>query len=239
MRFCVLLFIYVCTAFGHEPYKAPFAKQAPTVDGQAADAAWAQASWRALDQLMLGSQPTPEDFSARYKVTWTTDYLYVMAEIQDDISIDTHNDPLDHYWDDDCFEVFLDADKSGGNHQTSHNAYAYHISLDNQIIDIAPDGKPTRFNHHVTSVWKRQPNGIIVWELAIAVYDAGGEGSTIDGKRLKLSAGKEMGFLVAYCDADRGSEREHFMGDVPIQPVNGDRNLAWITADVFGTLLLQ
>ena len=38
---------------------------------------------------------------------------------------------------------------SGGNHQFSHNAFAYHLSLDNQAIDIGTDQKARSYSHHV------------------------------------------------------------------------------------------
>jgi hypothetical protein len=60
-----------------------------------------------------------------------------------------HRDPLVQYWDDDCLEIFLDEDFSGGDHQYNHNAFAYHVSLDNQAIDIGTD-KAAR-NYSTTS----------------------------------------------------------------------------------------
>ena len=47
-----------------------------------------------------------------------------------------------------------------------------------------------------------------------------------------------LGLLVAYCDADGPEGREHFMTDVEIAPVNGDRNRGYIDAGVFGRITL-
>ena len=41
------------------------------------------------------------DFSGRFKLLWDEHYLYLMAEITDDILFDQHADPLKLYWDDD------------------------------------------------------------------------------------------------------------------------------------------
>ena len=47
-----------------------------------------------------------------------------------------------------------------------------------------------------------------------------------------------MGFMLAYCDNDGSPEREHFVGSHEITPVNGDKNLGFIDASVFGKITL-
>ncbi len=187
LRFCLLpcLVLPAVPARGeptHAPqrteYRAPRAALAPVIDGVADDPAWEAAPWRALAHRWLGPEVTPADFTGRYKVTWTADKLYILGEFVDDILIDTHRDPLVQYWDDDCWEIFLDEDHSGGEHQFSHNAFAYHLSLDNQAIDLGPDRKPHSYSHHVQSRWQ-QRGDTVVWEVAIDVYtDAHVDGGT-------------------------------------------------------------
>lgn len=53
-----------------------------------------------------------------------------------------------------------------------------------------------------------------------------------------MSLGKKLGFMLAYYDNDGSKEREHFIGLTDIKAVNGDKNLGYITADVFQQLLL-
>jgi len=45
-------------------------------------------------------------------------------------------------------------------------------------------------------------------------------------------------FKLAYCDNDGSKERESFIGSIDIEPINGSKNLGYITADVFQQLLL-
>jgi len=116
-------------------YRAPSAATAPVVDGVADDAAWDKAAWQPIAERWLGPEYTPEDFEGRYKVVWTGERIYLLAEISDDVLIDTHRDPLVQYWDDDTLEIFVDEDYSGGEHRFNHNAFAYHFSLDNRAID--------------------------------------------------------------------------------------------------------
>ncbi|TRX53842.1 sugar-binding protein [Thalassomonas sp. M1454] len=225
----------------------PVATQAITIDGIANDSAWSASTWLPIDQHMIGEYPSKEDFSGRFKLLWDKDYLYLLAEITDDVLIDKIADPLDRYWDDDCLEIFLDEDASGGNHQFDFNAFAYHVALDNQVADIGPnntDGS-TNFillNDHVNSVWKRDTNAPhkVYWELAIKIFD---DSFTLPSNNpenipVKLSADKTMGFMLAYCDNDASVEREHFLGSHKITPVNGDKNLGYIDASVFGKIKL-
>jgi hypothetical protein len=75
-------------------YYAPHAEIAPKVDGVANESVWELAQWQKLDQRWLGPEFSKDDFQGRYKVVWTESKLYLMAEIVDDILIDTHRDPL-------------------------------------------------------------------------------------------------------------------------------------------------
>ncbi len=214
--------------------EAPRVLEMPTLDGVADDAAWRQAEWVELKYSILDTSPAPDDFSGRYKVVWSPDYIYALAEITDDVLIDSTPNPLASYWNDDTLEFFIDEDASGGIHLDNDSAYAYHIALDNQVVDIGTDGQPAMYSDHVQSVWRRDPlqPHRIHWEVRISVYAEGAETPR------KLAANQTLGFMVAYCDADSTRGREHFIGDVEIEPVNGDRNLGYIDAGVFGTLTL-
>lgn len=213
------------------------------IDGQADEAAWASAQWHPLNYLMVGTMPIPADFSGRFRMLWDEGQLYLQVEIIDDVLIDTHPNPLLTYWDDDCLEIFIDADASGGNHLKSYNAFAYHIALDGNVVDIGPtDNGGQEFvllNDHATSRWTRADSAPyqITWEVSFRVYP-----DTFHHKKpvppMSLSAGQILGFMLAYCDNDGSEEREHFVGSHDVVPVNGDRNLGYIDASVFGKIKL-
>jgi len=232
------------------------AKKSPQkmfIDGIADEASWQLASWQPIDQLILGDMPSKDDFSGRFKIMWDERQLYLLVEITDDILFDQHADPRHLYWDDDCLEIFIDEDASGGNHQFNYNAFAYHVALDNQSVDIGEknaDGSDNfvLLNDHINSAWRRSeksPNKVI-WELAVKVYDDSfslpitGQILTPTKKSqpVTLTLGKKLGFMLAYCDNDGSKEREHFIGSVDIKAVNGNKNLGYITADVFQQLRL-
>ena len=219
---------------GRTEYRAPKADSELTVDGVADEAVWAKAPWQELKYRWLGPEYSAEDFQGRYKVVWTENRIYLLGEFVDDTLYDIHRDPLVQYWDDDCLEIFLDEDFSGGNHQFNHNAFAYHVSLDNQTIDIGTDKKPRNYSHHVTSRWKQQGNKI-VWELAIDIYTDDYEDDSDDNEPVRLSAGKVMGLMVAYCDNDASELRENFIGS---EEVDDPKDRGWIDAGIFGALVL-
>ena len=227
------------------------------IDGIANESVWKEIPWFAIDQAIIGAIPEKSDFSARYKLAWNQQYLFILAEIIDDKLYDGHPVPTENYWDDDCLEIFIDEDASGGNHQFNFNAFAYHIALDNQVVDIGEKdagGQPQFLilNSHALNRWRRstsEPKKII-WEVALSIYDdrykvkdSSDVESTSTSKNsasqpVTLTNNKTMGFMIAYCDNDGSKHRESFVGSLPIEPVNGDKNRGYIDASVFGKIRL-
>lgn len=239
-----ILLLAFCSEGIAETDTVRFTSERITIDGRTLERSWNDAEWRSIDKHILGEYPEPQDFAGRYKLLWDEHHLYLLAEISDDVLFDQHADPLLRYWDDDCLEIFIDEDGSGGNHQFNYNAFAYHIALDNQAVDIGgqlEDGSPefVLLNDHIDSRWRRQehPPHAVLWEVAIKVFDDSFHPST-SNQPVSLTAGKTMGFMLAYCDNDGSEEREHFVGSRDIEPVNGDKNLGYIDASVFGTIKL-
>ena len=239
-----LLLVAACSRSFAEPDVVRFAGEPITIDGKELEQSWADAEWRNMDKHIVGELPDKDDFSGRYKLLWDEQHLYLLAEITDDVLFDRYADPLLRYWDDDCLEVFIDEDASGGNHQFDYNAFAYHIALDNQAVDIGgqlEDGSPeyVLLNDHVDSQWQRQAHEphTVLWEVAIRIFDDGFHPDKLN-QPVSLTAEKKMGFMLAYCDNDGSDGREHFMGSHEIEPVNGDKNLGYIDASVFGSIRL-
>ncbi|RCW91449.1 sugar-binding protein [Winogradskyella arenosi] len=211
------------------------AKDTIVIDAVANDSAWAKSTWYALDQVWLGDSLTKEDYSGRFKLSWTADALYVLAEIQDDTLIDTIKDPLERWWDDDCLEIFVDEDNSGGEHQYNHNAFAYHIALDGNVADMSTEKIGKLYNSHVESK-NRTIGNTTIWEVKMALYDDSYNDKGTNTP-VALSVDKKIGFAIAYCDNDKSLEREHFIGSIPVE--GEDKNRGWIDANIFGTLLLK
>ncbi len=205
-----------------------------TIDGKATEKIWSQLPWQQLDEVWLGKPFSTDDFQGRYKVTWDSKKLYVLAEIVDDKLVDTHPDGLDRYWDDDCLEIFIDENRSKGNHQYNHSAFAYHIALDGKVTDINTDSVPSYYNH--VSSARLTSGNTTIWETSIDIYDD----SYSDGMPatpVTLSSGKVMGFALAYCDNDNSAERENFIGSAKV--IGKDKNRGWIDAGIFEEIILK
>jgi len=218
-------------------YTAPEALTPPEIDGIASDDCWNDAEWKDINYALgnVTTLPSSEDFSGRYKLTWTKDKLYLLAEITDDVLMDSHPDPLVSYWEDDALEVFIDENHSGGDHRNNYNAFAYHIALDNNVVDLmkASTDKPGLFNDSIKCI--RTDNGNLhTWELAINIYSDDYDDSKTTNTPVELTAGKVLGFALAFGDSDK-TTRENFVGSVPVP---SGQDYGWQSADIFSTLTL-
>jgi hypothetical protein len=236
--YCCALLLSCNTAIKKEDHQLIEVKktdQRPILDGKATEQIWSQVPWYAIDQNWMGNSYPHDDFSGRFKISWDAEALYLLVEIVDDSLFDKTKDPLKLYWDDDSLEIFLDADNSGGLHQFSYNAFAYHIALDGTVVDLAPDKLPRTYNDHITSS-SQQKDKTTTWEIAIKVFDDNLD-DIRENRPKKLANNDKLGFVLAYCDNDGSMERENFIGSVFIP--GEDKNQAWIDADLFGTLILK
>ena len=234
-----LIFISSCQSNTNsnniEKGEIPYCHAEPMIDGLI-DESWSALEWQAMDQLWVGEKPEKNDFIGKFKLMWNEDALYVLAHITDDVLEDTHSNPLNKYWDDDCLEIFIDEDASKGNHQYTHNAFAYHIALDQKVADIGTDTKPRLYPENLKSTMKDLGNNEYMWEVKVFMY----KDDFIDDKinePIKLKANQDFGFAIAYCDNDGSEEREHFMGSSKV--VGEDKNRGWIDAGVFGQYILR
>ncbi len=206
-----------------------YAEQSPVIDARATEPVWEQQEWQPLDQNWVGEPYTAEDFEGKYKLAWDNNYMYVLAEIKDDTLVDIHPDGLDRYWDDDCLEIFIDEDASGGNHQYNHQAFAYHISLDQRVTDMGVDSTAIYLDSHIDSKHRRSGD-ISTWEVSIKLFDSTFRENT-SNTPVTLSEGKKIGFALAYCDNDTSETRENFIGSEVVE--GEDKNRGWIDAGIF------
>ena len=210
-------------------------KTPPKLDGIADDECWKTAPSHLMDHLWIGKLPHAMDYMGKYRVCWDSQYLYVLADIYDDSLTDTHADGLDRFWDDDCLEIFIDENASGGDHQFNNSAFAYHISLDGKIVDTGIDSTAHYLNDH-GMVAIHQEGKLTTWEVALKLYPDTYKDSAVN-MPVTLASGKMIGFMIAYNDNDKSKERENMMGSVEIKP-NPDKNRGWIDASVFEKLTL-
>ncbi|MBN1118589.1 MAG: T9SS type A sorting domain-containing protein [Bacteroidales bacterium] len=242
--FSTLLFFIAIPAISQHYYNDLFVAQKAdsyTIDGVGDETFWSNCEWYNMEYVWIpyGEAMGAGDFSGRVKFAWKDDKLLILAEIEDDVLSDQFTNPQDNYWNDDCFEVFLDEDYSGGWHQTSNNAFAYHCALNEE--DVIDSGDETASNvnlkNHIEFDLDTVDNTNYVWELAITIYDDTYRNSSSSNPTVTLSQGKEMGIAVAYCDNDGNNQRDNFIGLIDV--ASQHYNSAWQDASVFGKLTLD
>jgi hypothetical protein len=241
-RFLFLLYIISSTVVFSQTQKdtifAPQAFVPVVIDGNDNDAVWAKTDWKPINQLWIpyAAKMAPGDFEGKYKIAWDSQYLYVLVHVVDDVISDDHADPLQNWWDDDCVEVFLDENRSKGNHERNNNAFAYHISTKYDAIDLDANGNGVNYKKNV--IVKMDTIGVntYMWEIAIKVYDASFVITNPEASRVILTPNKLMGLTLAYCDNDLTTSRENFIGSMYMTAATANDN--YITADYFGTCLL-
>ena len=227
----LLFFVLAGTSAFAQNYLAPKANVAPSIDGLANESFWQEATWAPIDQLWVGAAVDAADFSGKYKLSWNADKLFILVEVTDNVLFDNYSDPLQHWWDDDCVEVFVDENHSGGNHQYNYNAFAYHVSTLYDAVDLGVDQNPHLYNDHFSV--KRTKNGnVYTWEMALTLYTDAFVFGAQSNSVANLVANKLLGFSLAYCDNDGGGTRESFIGSRVVAPADKDRS--WIDASVFG-----
>ena len=132
-------------------------------------------------------------------------------------------------------EVFLDEDRSGGNHQLNHQAFAYHVSTEGRPIDRNTQDEVVFFDDHMI-VERIQEGSTHYWEMAISIYDNQFDENSTSNTPISLTAQKVLGFSLAYGDNDGNQSRKNFMGSKESHGVNNDEG--YIKSDVFGSVSL-
>lgn len=211
-----------------------------TIDGQALEACWESATWNPINQVWMpfGANVPAEDFTGQFKVSWDEAYLYYLVEVVDDSLSDDYANPLQNWWDDDCLEIFIDEDRSKGDHECNNNAFAYHLSLFYDAIDLSGNTSCNGINYkeHVQVVMDTIGENTYLWEMAIKIYDDSFEIGSEAESRVTLEPNKHMGIAIAYCDSDEDKNRENFIGSMVM--TQATHNDMYKNADHFGLMIL-
>lgn len=204
------------------------------IDGCSKDAIWSNVGWYGMNYTWMGSKVDSTDYHGRFKLAWDSQYLYILVEVIDEKLNPTLGNGLENYWKGDYVEVFIDEDKSGGNHKFNHQAFAYHVSTEGHAIDKSTSQETVFFDDHV-EVQRSQEGNRYLWEMAIKLFDNQFDENTTNNIPVKIIAQKSIGFSIAYGDNDGNNSRENFMGSKKTHGDNNDEG--YINSDVFGSIL--
>jgi len=203
----------------------PRISQPPLVDGSAADLCWDSAAWNTMPYVWIpyGATMAASDFTGRFKTVWNEqeNLLYFLFEITDDKFVNGYvfSSTNGNYYLYDVVEIFIDENRSGGTHETTNNAFAYHITGGNASTDFdAVDmWKTLRVNYkdHFPEFARAKNGNVYTWEFSMMVLnDAYEPGFVLADFQSSLQTGKRMGFTAAYCDDDQSSsnpQRDNFI----------------------------
>ena len=233
-------------------YEAPLIAGAPKIDGNASDKVWSKVGYSLMSTNWMNdgsALPSATDFSGKFKFLWSGTKLYFLAEITDDVLMQSTNvDPAWQYPSFDVLELFVDENKSGGEHTFNNNAFAYHLALSGHAMDIGTvvgNYNGVIYDNNVTYTWKSIGSNKYIWEGAVTMYPATFSLSAATNTPVTLTPGKVMGVSVAYCDNDGDTNpaspsRDSFIAgnNIPSSLGGNSSNKAWQNADAFGTLFL-
>lgn len=182
---------------------APDVSTVPVVDGRGDDACWENVPWQSIDQVWIpyDSTVTPEDYSGRYKVIWssTTNLLYFLIEVHDDVFVDGFIPGVTaDIYNYDIVEVFIDENKSGGLHifdgkgndgvqygTNAENAFTYHtyaafpkegeVTTAHYVYDLDgsnwSNSKSMNYTSHIPTFSLGKTGNTAIWEFSLIVYN--------------------------------------------------------------------
>lgn len=239
--FITLILLSVST-FGQTNKDTLTAVQALTpvvIDGSGNDECWGRATWKPMGQVWIpyGAKMAAGDFEGKFKLAWDREYLYLLIEVVDNMLSDDHPNPLQNWWDDDCLEIFIDENRSMGDHERNANAFAYHISLTYDAIDLNSSGGGVNYKNNINVRMDTIGVNTYLWEVAIKNYSAAFNLSNPEASRVYLTPNKLMGLSVAYCDNDESNGRENFIGSMTLSAAT--HNESYKNANYFGPLVLK
>lgn len=182
--------------------KFPSKIAVPQIDGILNDSVWTFANDAEL--LAFGGKPKLwnecwtnfYDNKVQWKAVWSdqTNLLYLAVEVQDDIAGSSDHD-FDRLWQDDCIQIFIDGDTSGGEYSdTFCDAQNWSIRRDNAINLAGLAGQYA--GSAIKSVVQHGSNANWVLEASIAIYDL------YDLNRKQLKIGDIIGWELWYNDSD-------------------------------------
>jgi len=255
---------------GQDDFNAYFVENPPVIDGDGSDAAWEKAKWQDIKYAWMfqspmslptgaavnskGAIPKTADFSGRFKVVWTADRLYILAEIIDDIKYCPSANPNQSPEKNDCLELFIDENASGGTRTSDggNNFFTYHLNFDGtNVADWT--GQNVLRNSHLKYKINETAAPLYIWEIEMKVFNSSyplNNTPAVDPANtlVTLTEGKKIGFAAAYCDNDNNAhsnssaqigDRDHFIGSMFVKgSTDNERNVAYQNSDQYAKMYL-
>lgn len=195
-------------------FNIPRTNDAPEVDG-VIDNIWQANSYsQTFGKLLTGAITNTADLSGSFKALWDNNYLYVLAEVNDDIRV---NDSPEAYFDD-GLELYLDINNDKPTtYSTNDFLYTFGWNDGTTIVTTPVGRSTTNINYSITN----SSTGYI--------FEARIPWSTIQGSP---TIGQLIGFDFHLNDDDNGGTRDAKLS------WNAATDDAWQNPSIFGTAKL-
>jgi hypothetical protein len=212
----------------------PFAIPAPTIDGTGDDIYSDVQTTNIFNSTGLEGDA---DFSASFMVCFDPDYLYLYAEITDDVD-ESYSWGVGNSWEFDNIELFLQLDTNTVT--TSYGANTVQLRICRGLDSVETPGRAARSDY----IYYMEANAIGGWlcEVAIpwtAVLASGSDPEDI----IKYSCGPSIGFDFSGADSDNTDDdpaignrdvQSAWDDDDPSDVADRTEDNAWNNTSVFG-----
>lgn len=216
-------------------HRVAYAQLPPVLDGLSNDACWEKATIYPIDQLWSGKLPHAADYMGRFKITWDSIYLYILAEVYDDslfhLPEPTQNPP----WDEDCLELYIGPPASTSGPVSNQSLYPIYVNAKGVVSSFNGDSLSDASRAGHTAAVHTEHH-LSTWELKLSMDQLNpnaGSRNTATGP----AGNPQIPFALIYQDHDKSLKTESRMGSVTFKP-GPQASSGFITADVLGTLIL-
>jgi hypothetical protein len=162
---------------------------APVIDGKIDDS-WAASAAYTFNTLVIGSVPSEEDPSAKFRLQWDEDNLYLLVDVTDPDKMVDNEPPA--VWKDDSIEVYLDGDNSKSSKYDENDFQYMFRRSDQAVYELKADN-----TKGVVMAQSETDNGYVM-EIRFPLSVIGA----------KAVSGSEVGFQIQLNDDDNGQNRD-------------------------------
>jgi hypothetical protein len=194
------------------------------MDGDTSDWSWVPKDYIISSNYMVDasgiSKPNLESFKSKVIVGWSdlTNWIYILAIIEDDFTSIDRAPPDGEFWLDDCMEVAINPDNHGGRYNNRNmyrffNVVKFHYSF--PMIDSSYEfelnkgplwyldkGKYIDWGGQEIKSHSRDESVIRIYEIGTGLWDQWSDQGPLFSKESQLTFNKIIRLAIAFDDVD-------------------------------------
>ncbi len=162
----------------------------PSIDA-AVDSMWSNVPENLITKIPQGTIDDKNDLSASWQAMWDSNNLYFLIEVTDQTLIDDSTD----IWQDDCVEIYIDADNSKGTSYDGINDFEYLFGWGSEDLGVGVNSAA-----NTTGITYAFADTIEGYRFEVLI-----PWSTLG---VSVNSGDLFGLDIHVCDDDDGGQRE-------------------------------